>query len=86
MKEVVLKIDGMRCSMCEEHVNNEVRKLLDVKKVSSSASKNQTTIISKQDDIDINKLVEGINKTGYKVLSYTINDYQKKSLFSFKRK
>lgn len=86
MKEIVLKIDGMRCSMCEEHVNNEIRKLLDVKKVSSSCSKNQTTIISKQDDVDINKLIEGINKTGYKVLSYTINDYQKKSLFSFKRK
>lgn len=86
MKEIILKIDGMKCSMCEEHVNNEIRKLIDVKKVKSSHVKGETNIITKEDDVDIEKLIEEINKTGYKVLSYNVNDYTKKSLFSFLKK
>ena len=31
--EYIVKIDGMKCSMCEAHVNDAVRKVVKVKKV-----------------------------------------------------
>ena len=36
MKQVTLKIDGMKCGMCEAHINDNVRHLDGIKKVSSS--------------------------------------------------
>ena len=33
MNKYVLKINGMRCGMCEAHVENEIRKSINVKKV-----------------------------------------------------
>ncbi len=86
MREITLKIDGMRCNMCEEHVNNEIRKLIDVKKVKSNHLKGETVLVTKQDDIDIDKLINGINATGYKVLSFENKEYTKKGLFSFLKK
>lgn len=32
MIKITLEIQGMACSMCEEHMNDAVRKALDVKK------------------------------------------------------
>ena len=37
MVKTVLKVDGMSCGMCESHMNDLVRSLFPVKKVSSSA-------------------------------------------------
>ena len=36
MFRTVVKIDGMMCGMCESHVNDTVRKVGAVKKVTSS--------------------------------------------------
>ena len=46
MIKTTLKIDGMMCGMCESHVNDAVRKAFPVKKVSSSRSKKETTVIA----------------------------------------
>ena len=36
----------MMCGMCESHVNDAVRKAFPVKKVTSSRSRNETTVIA----------------------------------------
>lgn len=82
MTKVTLEIEGMACSMCESHINEAVRKAFDVKKVSSSHSKNQTVILTEQ-EIDEQALRQVIDATGYRVSSIRSEPYQKKGLFSF---
>ena len=84
MTKVTLEIEGMACSMCESHINEAVRKAFDVKKVSTSHSKNQTVILTEQ-EIDEQALRQVIDATGYRVSSIRSEPYQKKGLFSFGR-
>ena len=46
MVKTVLKIDGMMCGMCESHMNDLIRNHCKVKKVSSSAKKGETVLLS----------------------------------------
>ena len=62
----ILTIDGMACSMCEAHINNTVRNEMKVKKVKSSHKKGTTIIVA--DELNEEKLIEAISKTGYRVL------------------
>ena len=48
MLQITVKVEGMRCGMCESHVNSTVRNAFDVKKVTSSHSKGQTVILSEK--------------------------------------
>lgn len=81
MIKTTLKIDGMMCAMCESHINDAIRKDFDVKKVSSSHTKGITQIISEV-ELNENAVRESIGKTGYKVLAYSAEPYEKKfSLF-----
>ena len=64
MTKVTLEIEGMACSMCESHINEAVRKAFDVKKVSSSHSKNQTVILTEQ-EIDEQALRQVIDATRF---------------------
>ena len=85
MQKITLKIDGMMCGMCEAHVNDEIRKAFDVKKVTSSHTKKETVIIC-EGDIDEGRLAEVIAETGYTCLGITKEPYEKKGLFGiFKR-
>ena len=85
MQKITLKIDGMACGMCETHVNDVIRKTFPVKKVTSSHSKGETVILAEQTP-DEQKLREAIEETGYHVLSYTAETYEKKGLFGWGRK
>ncbi len=80
MKIITLKIDGMMCGMCESHVNDVIRKNFKIEKVTSSHVKNETKIIVSE-EISLDQLKEVIDPTGYKILDYKIEEYQKKSLF-----
>ncbi len=85
MLKITARVDGMQCGMCEAHVNDAVRKAFDVKKVTSSHTKNQTVILSEQ-PIDEQALRDVINRTGYEVTSLTSEPYEKKGLFgAFRR-
>lgn len=85
MLKITVGVDGMQCGMCEAHVNDAVRKAFDVKKVTSSHTKNQTVILSEQ-PIDEQALRDVINRTGYEVTSLTSEPYEKKGLFgAFRR-
>lgn len=73
----------MMCGMCESHVNDVVRKLGGVKKVSSSHMKNRTEIIA-EDDADIDAMKDAIASQGYRVFSVEKENYEKKGHHSKK--
>lgn len=80
MIETILKIDGMACGMCESHVNDAVRRALDVKKVTSSHRRGETVVLSETvpDEETLRKAIEA---TGYRVLALESHRYVKKKLF-----
>lgn len=80
MIKTTVKIDGMMCGMCESHMNDKIRNSFKVKSVKSSHTKGESVILSetKLNEADLRAAIE---ETGYKVLSVTSEEYQKKGLF-----
>ena len=66
MWKYTVQVNGMMCGMCESHVNDAVRKAFPVKKVSSSRSKKETTVIA-ETELDEDALRAAISTTGYEV-------------------
>ena len=66
MWKYTIQVNGMMCGMCENHINDAVRKSLQIKKVSSSRRKNETTVISER-ELDEDILRDAISATGYEV-------------------
>ena len=77
MIKTTVKVDGMMCGMCESHVNDAVRKVFQVDKVTSSHSKGETVIISEK-PVDEAKLKTAISATGYEVKGISSELYEKK--------
>ena len=82
MKKTTLKIDGMRCGMCEAHICDVIRRNFNVKKVTASHVKNQAVILS-DNLLDADQLKKVISADGYKVIGVYVEEYVKKGLFSF---
>lgn len=68
--QIELKIDGMHCSRCESHINNTLRNMLDIKKVSSCASQGITIVLSSH-IIPESDFHDVLDPTGYRVLDYS---------------
>lgn len=87
MVKTTVGVEGMMCGMCENHVNEAVRRAFGdaVKKLSSSHGKKRTEIIS-EEALDEEKLKETINATGYTVISVAQEPYEKKGFFLFGKK
>lgn len=66
MVKTILNIDGMMCGMCESHMNDLMRNKFNVKKVTSSAKKGETVVISKE-ELDIRQVEKEIEGIGYKL-------------------
>jgi copper chaperone CopZ len=66
-KKIVLAINGMTCSSCELHIESEVKKLHGVSFVKASYEKKLATIEYDEQKVDVDKIIESINGTGYKV-------------------
>ena len=64
MIQITMKIDGMQCGMCESHINDSIRRVFPVKKVTSSHTKGETVILT-EEDIPEGKLKAVIKETGY---------------------
>ncbi len=64
MWKYTVRVTGMMCGMCESHVNDAVRRAFPVKKVTSSRSKKETTVIA-ETELDEAALREAIRATGY---------------------
>ena len=82
MNKITLGIEGMACGMCEAHINETIRNRFSVEKVSSSHTKKQTVILTRQ-DIPEQELREAVAGTGYEVVSVSCEPYRKKGLFTF---
>ena len=81
MIQTTLNISGMMCSMCEAHINDAVRAAFPVRKVTSSRSKGETVILSDA-PLDMAKLKQTIQATGYTFVSAREETVEKKGLFS----
>lgn len=80
MTETILKIDGMMCGMCENHVCDTIRNQFPVKKVSASHTKGIATIISPE-PLDEEALRKAIAETGYELKNVESKPYEKRDLF-----
>ena len=80
MQKITFKVDGMMCPMCESYTNDAVRNIYPKAKVSSSHKSGETVVIG--EGIDPTRVKETIEKTGYKVITYTEEPYEKKGFFS----
>ena len=80
MIKTIVKIDGMMCGMCESNMNDKIRNSFKVNSVKSSHAKGESVILTenKLNEADLRAAIE---ETGYKVLSVTSEEYQKKGLF-----
>ena len=76
MVKIYLNVFGMKCGMCEAHVNDIVRKTIKVKKVKSSHKKNET-IITKENEYDVDSIIKAINSLGYDCSLNRIEDCNK---------
>ena len=61
-------LNGMKCGMCESHVNNIIRREFNVISVKSSRKKGRTIIVSKN-IVNLVKLKKLLIDSGYEVLS-----------------
>ena len=84
MLKVIFEVEGMRCGMCETHVNDVVRRVEGVKKVTSSRAKGRTEVIA-EDGADIERIKEAIEKQGYGVGKIETEPYERRGLFSRRR-
>lgn len=85
MYKTIAKVDGMRCGMCESHVNDVVRRNFDVKKVNASHAKGEVVIVSEQ-PVDEQKLRFVVGEQGYAVGMVTSEEYKQKGLFGWLKK
>lgn len=85
MTKTTLKIDGMMCGMCEEHVNDAICGAFEVDKVTSSHLSGETVIISKR-PLDKAKLDKTVKEAGYTLVGITGEPYTKGGRFSFLKK
>ena len=85
MLKVTMKIDGMSCGMCEAHINDAIRKVFSVKKVTSSHRKGITELLI-QDAVDTQLLKHAVEEFGYKVLDIRCEPDERQGFSLFKRK
>ena len=85
MLKVTMKIDGMSCGMCEAHINDAIRKVFSVKKVTSSHRKGITELLI-QDAVDTQLLKHAVEEFGYQVLDIRCEPYERQGFSLFKRK
>ena len=85
MVKITLGVEGMKCVKCEAHMDETVRKLFTVEKVTSSHENNETVILSEEDIAD-DKLQEAVAGAGYTLTGVTREPYEKKGLFGLFKK
>ena len=81
MKKITVKIEGMKCPMCEAHATDAVKKAFEVKSVESSHVNKETVIITEK-PIDHEALQTEIEKTGYRVVEIFEEEVAKKGFFA----
>lgn len=85
MEKITLNIDGMMCVRCEAHMNDTVKKLFGISKVSSSHKDRKTVIVTDKKITDV-QLKQAVEKAGYTLLGIDRVNEEKKGIFSFLKK
>lgn len=69
MYKYILGIDGMRCGMCEVHIEEAITKEIKVKKIKASRYKNNVIIIT---ELELNEddFHNILDSTGYRITYY----------------
>ena len=80
MWKYTVHVEGMMCGMCESHVNDAVRKAFPVKKVTSSRSKKETTVIA-ETELDEDALRTAISATANEEREIRKQPSEKNGLF-----
>jgi copper chaperone CopZ len=69
MNKYILGIDGMGCGMCEIHVEDAVRKNMNIKKAKASHLKNNLIVFS-ETVFTIDDFKNALDQTGYRITSF----------------
>lgn len=69
MNKYIMGIDGMRCGMCELHVEEAIRKKIKVKKVKASHFKNELIVFTEL-NLTLNDFKNVLDPTGYIITSF----------------
>ncbi len=69
MNKYILGIDGMRCGMCEMHVEETISKNIKVKKAKASHIKNQLIVYS-ESNLTEEIFRQVLDPTGYRITSF----------------
>lgn len=83
-----LNIEGMKCGMCETHINDVFRRNFNIKSVKSSHFDNQTIVVTNE-ELDEEKIANLIKETGYELKGINrVEEEEKEGLFKrlFKKK
>ncbi len=81
MTKITMNVEGMMCGHCEAHMNDAIRNIFPTAKVTSSHTKKETVIITK-DVITDEKLGEIVKSVGYTLLGIKREPYEKKGIFA----
>ena len=83
MVKTIASVDGMMCSMCEAHINEQIRKNFpSVKKVESSHKKNQSVIIA-EEALTRDQIEQALAPMGYHCLD-AVSQPAKKGIFGYR--
>ena len=85
MTKTTIQVSGMACSMCESHVNDAIRTAFSRDQLTSSHTKGETLVISKE-PLDEKAIHAVLDPTGYTVGAITSEPYEKKGFSLFGRK
>ncbi|SNS72427.1 Copper chaperone CopZ [Ekhidna lutea] len=66
--KIVLDVKGMTCAGCEAHVNKAVNQLEGIYEVKASYEEGTTQVKYNSEIIEVQTIIEAINKTGYKAI------------------
>ena len=69
----------MSCAMCENHINDAIRRICDVDKVKSNRKKNATVVIA--DTLDIEAIKNALSVLGYEAELKEESEYEKQTFF-----
>lgn len=78
MIKTTLQVDSMMCGMCENHINDAIRRNFSIKKVTSSHTKGEVVIIS-ENELDKDKIRSVIDETGYTLKGVKSEAYEGKT-------
>ena len=81
MNKYILGIDGMRCGMCEMHVEDTIRKNFPYYKKVKASRLSSTVVVITPSEIKESDFKKAFYPTGYRITSYQKTQAVKKLFF-----